>query len=139
MKITELVSKLDYHFNTLAGEVITDPDRVRSLRRTQISGIVNDSRQITENCLFFCIKGAVRDGHEFARQVLLDGAAALVVQEDLDLSDLEGKTPVKDPVIIRVQDTRYAMAYISAAYYGNPASRMKIIGVTGTKGKTTTT
>ena len=61
MKITELVSKLDYHFNTLAGEVITDPDRVRSLRRTQISGIVNDSRQITENCLFFCIKGAVRD------------------------------------------------------------------------------
>ena len=69
----------------------------------------------------------------------MDGAAALVVQKDLDLSDLEGKTPVKDPVIIRVQDTRYAMAYIAAAYYGNPASRMKIIGVTGTKGKTTTT
>ena len=139
MKIAELISKLDYHFNTLAGEVIMDPERVRALRGVQISEIVNNSRMITENCLFFCIVGSVRDGHEFARQALMDGAAALVVQKDLDLSDLEGKTPVKDPVIIRVQDTRYAMAYIAAAYYGNPASRMKIIGVTGTKGKTTTT
>ena len=139
MKIAELISKLDYHFNTLTGEVITDPDRARALRSVEISEIVNDSRRITENCLFFCIVGAVRDGHEFARQALLDGAAALVVQKDLDLSDLIGKTPVKDPVIIRVQDTRYAMAYIAAAYYGNPASEMKIIGVTGTKGKTTTT
>ena len=139
MKVQELIRKLDYHFNTLAGEVITDPERVRALRGTEVSEIVNDSRKITENCLFFCIVGAVRDGHEFARQALLDGAAALVVQKDLDLSDLEGKTPVKDPVIIRVQDTRYAMAYIAAAYYGDPASEMKIIGVTGTKGKTTTT
>ena len=89
--------------------------------------------------LFFCIVGAKKDGHEYARQALLDGAAVLVVQKDLDLSDLEGKTPVEEPVIIRVQDTRYAMAYIAAAYYGDPASEMKIIGVTGTKGKTTTT
>ena len=139
MKIAELVSKLDYHFNTLSGAYITDPDRVRALRGTQISEIVNDSRKISKDCLFFCIVGAVRDGHEFARQALMDGAAALVVQKDLDLSDLEGKTPVKDPVIVRVQDTRYAMAYIAAAYYKNPASEMKIIGVTGTKGKTTTT
>ena len=139
MKIAELISKLDYHFNTLAGEVITDPDRARALRAAEVTEIVNDSRKITPDCLFFCIVGAVRDGHEFARQALLDGAAALVVQKDLDLSDIEGKTPVKEPVIIRVQDTRYAMAYIAAAYYKNPASEMKIIGVTGTKGKTTTT
>lgn len=139
MKIAQLVSKLDYHFNTLSGEYITDADRARALRATQISGIVNDSRKVEKDSLFFCIVGAVRDGHEFARQVLMDGAAALVVQQDLDLSDLEGKIPVKDPVIIRVQDTRYAMAYIAAAYYGNPASEMKIIGITGTKGKTTTT
>ena len=139
MKIAQLVSKLDYHFNTLSGEYITDADRARALRATQISGIVNDSRKVKKDSLFFCIVGAVRDGHEFARQVLMDGAAALVVQQDLDLSDLEGKIPVKDPVIIRVQDTRYAMAYIAAAYYGNPASEMKIIGITGTKGKTTTT
>ena len=139
MKISELVSKLDYHFNTLAGIPVTDPEKARVLRRTEISGIVNDSRKIAKDCLFFCIVGANWDGHEFARQALLDGASALVVEKDLDLSDLEGKTPAADPVIIRVQDTRYAMAYIAAAYYGNPASEMKIIGVTGTKGKTTTT
>ena len=139
MKISELVSKLDYHFNTLAGEVITDPDRARALRGREITEIVNDSREVVENCLFFCIKGETLNGHKFAEEVLMKGAAGLVVQEDLDLSHLAGKTPVEDPVIIRVQDTRYAMAYIAAAYYGNPASEMKIIGVTGTKGKTTTT
>ena len=141
MKIAELISKLDYHFNTLAGEVITDPEKQRALRATEVSNIMNDSRKIkdNQNCLFFCIVGAEHDGHSYARQALLDGAVALVVQKDLDLSDIEGKTPVADPVIIRVQDTRYAMAYIAAAYYGNPASEMKIIGVTGTKGKTTTT
>ena len=112
MKIAELIGKLDYHFNTLAGEVIMDHDRVRALRGTEVSGIVNDSRKISKDCLFFCIVGAVRDGHEFARQALLDGAAALVVQKDLDLSDLEGKTPVKEPVIIRVQDTRYAIGLL---------------------------
>ena len=61
MKIAELISKLDYHFNTLAGEVITDHDKVRALRGTQISGIVNDSRKVTENCLFFCINGNAYD------------------------------------------------------------------------------
>ena len=79
MKIAELIGKLDYHFNTLAGEVIMDHDRKRALRGTEVSGIVNDSRKITKDCLFFCIVGAVRDGHEFARQALMDGAAALVV------------------------------------------------------------
>ena len=67
MKIAELISKLDYHFNTLAGEVITDPDRARALRAVEVTEIVNDSRKITPDCLFFCIVGAVRDGHEFAR------------------------------------------------------------------------
>lgn len=139
MKISELIRKLDYHFNTLKGEAVTDPAKARELRGTTISGIVNDSRKVIKDSLFFCIVGAKKDGHEYARQALLDGAAVLVVQKDLDLSDLEGKTPVEEPVIIRVQDTRYAMAYIAAAYYGDPASEMKIIGVTGTKGKTTTT
>ena len=139
MRIAELVSKLDYHFNTMSGEVITDPEKARALRGREISQIVNDSRKAVKDCLFFCIVGANTNGHKYAEEVLMKGAAALVVSEDLDLSYLEGKTPVEEPVIIRVQNTRYAMAYISAAYYGNPASEMKIIGVTGTKGKTTTT
>ena len=55
MKIAQLVSKLDYHFNTLSGEYITDADRARALRATQISGIVNDSRKVKKDSLFFCI------------------------------------------------------------------------------------
>ena len=51
MKIAELIGKLDYHFNTLAGEVIMDHDRVRALRGTEVSGIVNDSRKISKDCL----------------------------------------------------------------------------------------
>ena len=115
MKISELIGKLDYHFNTLKGEPVTDPEKARALRSTAIREIVTDSRKIAKDCLFFCIVGAKWDGHDFARQALLDGAAALVVEKDLDLSDIEGKTPAADPVIIRVQDTRYAMAYIAAA------------------------
>ena len=70
MKIAELVSKLDYHFNTLSGAFITDPDKVRALRGTQISEIVNDSRKISKDCLFFCIVGAVRHGGKFGLVVL---------------------------------------------------------------------
>ena len=70
MKISELIRKLDYHFNTLKGEAITDPAKARELRGTTISGIVNDSRKVIKDSLFFCIVGAKKDGHEYARQAL---------------------------------------------------------------------
>ncbi len=134
MKISELISKLDYHFNDEHGQAVTDPDRARALLDVEIQDITNDSRKIRQDCLFFCISGAQFDGHDFALQALENGAKALVVEKDLDLGEA-----ARDAVIIRVYDSRYAMAFISAAWFGNPASRMKIIGVTGTKGKTTTT
>ncbi len=138
MKIAKLAQRLDYHFETLNGEPVTDPEIIRSLRNREVTGITNDSRKITEGCLFFCICGARSDGHDYALQALRSGAAALVIQKHVDLS---GFTPEegREPVILRVHDSRYAMAFMSAAYYGDPASEMKIIGVTGTKGKTTTT
>ena len=136
MKIADLISKVDYHFNDVKGQAVTDPEIVRSLLQKEVSGIYNDSRKVEKGGLFFCIAGTVVDGHTFIPMVLEKGAAALVVEQDLDISDyVQGEAPV----IIRVYDSRYAMAWISAAYYGNPASRMKIIGITGTKGKTTTT
>ncbi len=138
MKIAKLAQRLDYHFETLRGEPVTDPEAVRALRNREITGITNDSRKITKGCLFFCICGARSDGHDYALQALEAGAAALVVQKDLDLSAYVPADGV-EPAILRVYDSRYAMAFISAAYYGDPASEMKIIGITGTKGKTTTT
>ncbi|MGX8687639.1 MAG: Mur ligase family protein, partial [bacterium] len=136
MKIADLISKLDYHFNDIRGEAVTDPEVIRSLLHTDIKEIYNDSRKVKEGGLFFCIKGEKVDGHTYIPDVLNKGARALVVEQDVDISDcVRGEAPV----VIRVHKTRYAMAWISAAWYGNPASRMKIIGITGTKGKTTTT
>ncbi len=138
VKISELVERLDYHYETLTGEPVTDRDDIRALNNRTIETITNDSRKVTKGCLFICICGARSDGHKFAAQALKDGAAAVVIQNDVDFGELAADT-ASNPAIIRVQDTRYAMAYISAAYYKNPAREMKIIGVTGTKGKTTTT
>ncbi|MCD8039244.1 MAG: UDP-N-acetylmuramoyl-L-alanyl-D-glutamate--2,6-diaminopimelate ligase [Lachnospiraceae bacterium] len=110
-----------------------DYECVRGSADTKISEVVNDSRKITRDCLFICIKGANFDGHSAAAQAVKNGAAALVVSEEPELPADAAVT------VIRVADTRYAMAFISANYFGNPADSMKIIGVTGTKGKTTTT
>lgn len=98
----------------------------------KISEVVNDSRKITKDCLFICIQGANFDGHTAAEDAVRQGAAALVISHEVELPQ---ETEV---TIIKVEDTRYAMAFISANFYGNPAAGMKIIGVTGTKGKTTT-
>ena len=97
----------------------------------EISEIVNDSRKVTENSLFFCISGAAFDGHNFAKDVVEKGAKVLIVEKEV--GEFQGVT------VVKVKDTRYAMALISAAYYDHPAEKLKVIGITGTKGKTTTT
>lgn len=98
-----------------------------------VSEVVYDSRKISKDCLFICICGYKVDGHRFAGEAAAKGASVLVVQKDVELP--EGS----DVTVIKVEDTRYAMAFISAAYFGHPADELKVIGITGTKGKTTTT
>ena len=105
---------------------------VKGSTDVNVSEVVNDSRKITKDCLFICIQGANFDGHSAAADAVKAGAAVLVVSHEVDLP-ADAKVTV-----IKVADTRYAMAFISANYFGNPADSMKIIGVTGTKGKTTT-
>lgn len=103
----------------------------------EVSAVVNDSRKgkVVPGCLFLCIKGAVFDGHDYAEAAVEQGAGVLVVSEEVPPAVSERK----DVTVIRVQDTRYAMAWISAAWFGHPAEKLKVIGITGTKGKTTTT
>lgn len=99
----------------------------------KVSEVVYDSRKIVKDCLFICICGYNTDGHDFACEAADKGAAVLVVQKEVELPK------DSDVTVIHVEDTRYAMAFISAAYFGHPADRLKVIGITGTKGKTTTT
>lgn len=118
MKLTTLLERLEY--TCLQGSV-----------DIEVKDVVNDSRKVEDGSLFICIRGAVVDGHTFAADVAEKGAAVLVVEETVDVPE--------HVTVIQVEDTRYAMALISAAYFGYPAERLKVIGITGTKGKTTTT
>lgn len=106
---------------------------VRGSLDRMVSEVVYDSRKAVEGCLFICIEGANFDGHDAAADVVAKGAAVLVVSKDITVP------AESDVTIVKVENTRYAMAYISAAYFGNPARKLKTIGITGTKGKTTTT
>jgi UDP-N-acetylmuramoyl-L-alanyl-D-glutamate--2,6-diaminopimelate ligase len=118
MKLTQLLERLEY-------EVIQGNDEI------EVRELINDSRKVREGSVFVCISGAVVDGHEFVGDVAAKGAAAVIVEKDVEAPE--------DMTVIRVPDTRYALALMSAAYFGYPADKMKIIGITGTKGKTTTT
>ncbi len=120
MKLTRVLETLEYEL--LQGST----DR-------EITAVVYDSRKVTQGCLFVCIKGANFDGHQFAAEAADKGAKVLVVSEEPEF------VADKDVTVIKVADTRYAMAFISAAWFGHPAGKLKVIGVTGTKGKTTTT
>ncbi|MCD8397821.1 MAG: UDP-N-acetylmuramoyl-L-alanyl-D-glutamate--2,6-diaminopimelate ligase [Lachnospiraceae bacterium] len=118
MKLEKLLERMEYE--CLQGTVDTD-----------VKKLVNDSRKVEEGSLFFCIKGAVTDGHKYVPDVVAKGAKVLVVQDAVEAPE--------NVTVIQVADTRYAMALMSAAYFEYPANEMRIIGVTGTKGKTTTT
>lgn len=96
-----------------------------------ITDLVYDSRKVTKDALFVCVKGAVVDGHTFAKDVADKGAKVIVVSEPVEVPE--------DVTVVKVEDTRYALALLSAAYFDYPAEQLKVIGVTGTKGKTTTT
>jgi len=92
-----------------------------------IAAITCDSRKVVPGCLYICIKGVVADGHDYAASAMENGAAAVVCQRDLGLERQ-----------ILVPDSRKAYALICANWFGNPARKLRLIGVTGTNGKTST-
>ena len=94
----------------------------------EISALAYDSRKARPGTLFFCVPGEKVDGHEFAAQVVADGASALVVERLLE---------VDVPQVV-VADSRAAMALVAARFWGNPSRQLQVVGVTGTNGKTTT-
>lgn len=119
MKLKDLLASVEYKL--LQGD-----------KELKIDNIAYDSRQVNANTLFICIEGFSVDGHKFALDAVKKGASALLVQKEVvDVPE--------NITVIRVDNTRKAMAYLGAKFYKEPIKAMKLIGVTGTNGKTTTT
>ena len=91
----------------------------------EINGIFYDSRKVTPNSIFVCISGFKTDGHYYISQAVAKGATVIVAE--------------KDVTVIRVPDTRLALAKLASAYYDHPSRELRLIGVTGTNGKTSVT
>lgn len=145
MKLSELLRQVTYRL-------------VRGTDDIRIQAVKYDSRLVEKGDVFVCIRGYETDGHRFLLDALEKGAAAVVVQEycaacrperpdkvwmlcreyDERISCQECWRFAENITVAAVPDTRYALSRMASAYYGYPAKRMKIIGITGTKGKTTT-
>ncbi len=101
-----------------------------------VKGIDSNSKNINKDYMFIAIKGFNEDGHKYVNDAIKAGATVIVVEEGCDLKSI--KLP-KDVTLIMTKDTREALAICSCNFYDNPSRKFKLIGVTGTKGKTTTT
>ena len=114
MKLEKLLNGFEY-------EIIGNKD-------VDITTLVYDSRKVEEGSLFVCMVGAAFNAHDFIDQVIEKGAHAIVISQDVPLK--EGMTYIK------VKDTRIALALLSCAYFNYPSKELKVVGITGTKGKT---
>ena len=117
--------------NDIKAECDTDED----IKNVNVTSIEIDNRQCREGSLFVCIEGYVTDGHKFAQKAVEAGAVAVVAKSRASLEKYGIKLNVP---VIYVADTRLALAAFSASLYGNPSHTMSLVGITGTKGKTTT-
>lgn len=132
MKLRELLSEIPHR--TVLGE-----------EEVEITSIVYDSRKAGPGSLFVCLSGFCTDGHAYAGQALEQGAAAILAERQVKLENRRaegaaepGACRAVETAVIQVEDTRRALAYLAAAWFGHPAEELCIIGITGTKGKTTT-
>lgn len=117
MHLSTLIKQLEYTI-------------IQGDENTEVTSLVYDSRKVSPGSVFVCLKGHNADGHLFASSAVELGARTLVVEDTIE--NIPGVT------IVKVKNTRQALAYMSAAYFKHPANELKTIAVTGTKGKTTT-
>ncbi len=112
-------------------KIIKNIDMIEVLgnKDIEIFDICYDSRKITKNCLFVCLKGANFDGHNFIDDAIKKGAVAIAVQENICITDA---------TVVKTSDTRKLLAQLSVNFFEHPADKLTTIAITGTKGKTTT-
>ena len=111
--------------------------KVKGDLEVEITNIDKDSRSIKENGLFIAINGFNANGHEYVQSAVENGAVAVILQKDCINAEFIKKLP-QNLTIVVANDTRYALAICSCNFYDNPSKKFKLIGITGTKGKTTT-
>ena len=104
----------------------------------EVNNLTNNSKKVGEKDLFVAIKGFDDDGHKHIKEAIENGAIAILAQEDQIDKDLIKEIP-DNVTLVLSPNTRYALAIASCNFYSNPSRKFKLIGVTGTKGKTTTT
>lgn len=126
-KLCDLLENVDY-------EIVSKNENLD----IDIEAVWSDNRKVTNQSLFVCIIGANFDGHSAIKDVIKAGAKAVVISRNLE-EVYDDATSDSATVIIKVLDTRLAYAQISATWFSHPARKLKTIGITGTKGKTTTT
>jgi len=105
---------------------------IRGDDNAHVSGVSYDSREIKPGFMFVCVEGFNKDGHDYIDEAIENGAICLLVQKEVTITK-------KDITVVRVKDTRKAMAGVGHVFYRFPSRKLKVIGVTGTNGKTTTT
>ncbi len=120
MKIGDWLKRLDYEL-------------VQGTLDTEVCEVVYDSRKARPDSVFVCIRGSVRDSHDYIPDVLAAGCTVLVIEEGAAVKEIP-----QEVTVIRVKNGRLALAELAAARFGYPAEKMLTIGITGTKGKTTT-
>ncbi len=119
MKLKDLLANVEYN-------MINDLN-------PEISDVIYDSRKVKDSTVFVCLKGYTSDGHKYAESAVESGACALVISDELNFEVPE------NVAVVKVNDTRLALALISAEFFGHPCEELKTVAITGTKGKTTTT
>jgi UDP-N-acetylmuramoyl-L-alanyl-D-glutamate--2,6-diaminopimelate ligase len=126
--VTKIARRLDELAVSLSGVAL--PGQSATVPAVQVSDVCVDSRRVSPGALFVCVPGTKVDGHRFAADALARGAVALVAERPVESGDA--------PLIL-VRSARRALAMLASAFYGHPSRRLRVVGVTGTNGKTTTT
>lgn len=118
MNLIKILEGIDYEI--IQGEI-----------NLEVNKINYDSRKVVNSDIFVCIKGFSTDGHKYIDKAIENGAKVVIIQDNIDIKN-------EKLTIIKCTDTRKVLALMGSNYFGNPSSKMKIIGITGTNGKTTT-
>ena len=111
---------------------------VRGDLSLEITDICNDSRKVTPGAMFIAVKGHDSDGHAYIGKAIASGAAAIVYEDEDAVKPVISEYSENSPVLVKVGNSRHAVAMMAANFFDNPSKKLTLVGITGTNGKTTT-